>query len=227
MHLLIDGKRKEAIQLGTVMTDPDYRGQGLAGCLMKRVVTAYEGCCDFIYLFANHAVLDFYPKFGFNRVEEFQPTVTADQLRPFNGEIRKLDISRAIDLEILERLTMNRVPISPYISAVEDHSVLNFHCTYLCRDRLFYLPREDMIVVAECSENHVVLLDIISKKPFSTERVIGYFADGKRAEIRFGFIPNLDDSYHLKYTPSTEDVLFMRPAFDDGKRVLFPALSHT
>ena len=60
------------IQIGTVMTDEEYRNQGLSRFLMEKVLSEWENKCDCIYLFANDTVLDFNPKFGFERVYEYQ-----------------------------------------------------------------------------------------------------------------------------------------------------------
>ena len=48
-----NGTVKNYIQIGTVMTDTDHRGQGLAAQLMQHVISTYENECDGIYLFAN------------------------------------------------------------------------------------------------------------------------------------------------------------------------------
>ncbi|MFH5837361.1 GNAT family N-acetyltransferase [Proteiniclasticum sp. C24MP] len=42
MKLLVEGEIENAIQIGTVMTEPSFRGQGLAGRLMERVLEEYE-----------------------------------------------------------------------------------------------------------------------------------------------------------------------------------------
>lgn len=60
------------IQLGTVMTAPDYRGKGYSRLLMEEILEKYEKKIDGIYLYANDSVLDFYPKFGFIEKEEYQ-----------------------------------------------------------------------------------------------------------------------------------------------------------
>jgi len=70
MTIASDGQFYTAIQIGTVMTHPDYRNQGLSGKLMQHILDEYENRCDFIFLFANETVHDFYPKFGFQRVKE-------------------------------------------------------------------------------------------------------------------------------------------------------------
>ena len=66
-----DGCRKHYIQLGTVMTDKEYRGQGLSRYLIERVISEWKDQSDGIYLFANDRVLDFYPRFGFGRSSEY------------------------------------------------------------------------------------------------------------------------------------------------------------
>lgn len=63
------------------MTHPNYRGQGLAKNLLNHVIAKYEDQYDFLYLFANDTVLDFYPKFGFERIEESSFTVDACNLK--------------------------------------------------------------------------------------------------------------------------------------------------
>ena len=65
LNTVIEGKKKSAIQIGTVMTHPDYRNKGFSAKLMNQVLQEYEDKCDFIYLFANETVLDYYSKFSF------------------------------------------------------------------------------------------------------------------------------------------------------------------
>ena len=63
------GREIALCQLGTVMTDPDFRGRGLAGRLMREVLSRLP---EDVYLFANDSVLDFYPRFGFRKGTERQ-----------------------------------------------------------------------------------------------------------------------------------------------------------
>jgi predicted GNAT family acetyltransferase len=60
MTIVSFGKEYQAIQIGTVMTHPDYRKKGLAKKLIEHITAIYEKQSDFIYLFANKTVLDFY-----------------------------------------------------------------------------------------------------------------------------------------------------------------------
>ncbi len=49
-EFVIDGKIKKALQIGTVMTDEEYRGRGLSGQLMKFVLDEYENKYDLPFL---------------------------------------------------------------------------------------------------------------------------------------------------------------------------------
>lgn len=53
------------------MTAPAYRNRGLSRRLMEAVLSDWRTQCDGIYLYANDTVLDFYPKFGFLKAEEY------------------------------------------------------------------------------------------------------------------------------------------------------------
>lgn len=88
MDLIYQGKDYKALQIGTVMTHPDYRGQGLSKKLLDYVIAKYEHEYDFLYLFANDSVLEFYPKFGFERVEESSFTVDASDLKTRESTIK-------------------------------------------------------------------------------------------------------------------------------------------
>ena len=78
-----NGQIKNYIQLGTVMTHPAYRNQGLSRYLIEEIFRDWEERCDGFYLFANETVLDFYPRFGFRRAAFRLPL-----LRTENGERR-------------------------------------------------------------------------------------------------------------------------------------------
>ena len=66
MHFMQRGTKKNYIQIGTVMTDEDYRMRGLGRKLMEHVISIYENECDGIYLFGNLSAVEFYKKLGFN-----------------------------------------------------------------------------------------------------------------------------------------------------------------
>lgn len=74
MHLVIEGQRVDAIQIGTVMTDPLYRRRGLAQNLIENIISDYEKDVDFFYLAADEDAKSLYQKCGFSEIEEVKYT---------------------------------------------------------------------------------------------------------------------------------------------------------
>ena len=69
MTVVLGGRELTGWQLGAVGVVPQYRGAGLQRRIMKRLL-AIPGPEDFVFLFANDSVLEFYPRFGFRRAIE-------------------------------------------------------------------------------------------------------------------------------------------------------------
>ncbi|MGE7624770.1 GNAT family N-acetyltransferase [Viridibacillus sp. NPDC096237] len=96
IDFIVFGKKKRFVQLGTVMTDEHYRNQGLSRVLMETVLDEWKDKCDMFYLFANDSVLDFYPKFGFVPVDEYEATTKVSKIEnPYS--VRKMDIDNVND----------------------------------------------------------------------------------------------------------------------------------
>lgn len=109
MDLVINGESKSAIQIGTVMTHPEYRGKGLSRQLMEYVLETYEGTCDLLFLFANSTVLEYYPKFGFTALPEHQFYLNI-AVQP-EGEpilLEKLDVLKEEHWDLIKQIPMVR-----------------------------------------------------------------------------------------------------------------------
>ena len=94
----LDGEPCRLVQLGTVMTDENFRGRGLARFLMERILETWASRCDGMYLYANDSVLGFYPKFDFVRAEEYRYEL------PLSGEkpsAVRLSMETAADVRAL------------------------------------------------------------------------------------------------------------------------------
>ena len=101
LDFVIEGEKKRAIQIGTVMTYPAYRNRGLAASLLNKVLKEYENQYDYFYLFANQNVLGFYPKFGFTAVDEYQFSMNYSKSYTDKKGIRKLDGNNCDDLSFI------------------------------------------------------------------------------------------------------------------------------
>ena len=229
MEVVIKGEVKKAIQLGTVMTRKDCRGNGLAGKLMKHVLKIYENQCDFIYLFANDTVLEFYPKFGFKKVIEANYTLSTDRVDKKESTIIELQVGTSFTNTLIDRLIQKRVPISKTWGIVEDTWPLEVYCKEGFKDNLYYIKEDDLIVIAGRKDGILHLYDIISDTPFDLDHIVEKFILEEDKMIQFHFVPELE-SYKpvCTYVERPDDTLFMKGIeLDEDCEVLFPMTSQT
>lgn len=188
LDFIIEGKSYKALQIGTVMTHPEYRNKGLSASLMNHVLDVYQGNYDFMYLFANDSVLDFYPKFGFEEVEEYQYStkVSAEQ-RPF--VLRKLEL--ACDLALIEKAVYGRMPVSQAFSTANSAGISMYHILNVFPDHLYYHEEKEAIVIFTKENGTVQLYDFITTAPVGIKDIIAIFGDTNT--VYFHFTPDGSD----------------------------------
>lgn len=173
------GETRRYIQLGTVMTKKEYRGQGLSRRLMEWVCREY-GECDGMFLWANDSVLDFYPKFGFHRLPEYRYRRTVSKGENCEAENSKAENSKAenskaeiIGAEPLKPEYIKSAPPKPKrlpMETQEDYAhflwekhrlrslaesepdndgLLMFYLSQFQREAVYYLREFDAYAVAE------------------------------------------------------------------------------
>lgn len=94
------------------MTDNEFQNKGLSRVLMEKILDEWNGKCDLIYLFANDSVLDFYPKFGFKKCNEYVYSIRKSNIDISTNStsfkhIRKLDMDNIEDRDTLHNLASN------------------------------------------------------------------------------------------------------------------------
>lgn len=190
LDLVIKSEKKRALQIGTVMTHPDYRKRGLSTSLMNKVIDKYKNKCDFMYLFANHTVLDFYPKFGFKRVNEYQYSLEYSPIKLDNTSIRKLNCNNAEDVKFIHSFATKRVPVSKRFGTENTQGILMFHCLNVFHNNIFYLEPEDVIAIFKKENKQINIFDILSKKNFDIDDVFSKIADEGVNKIVFHYTPD-------------------------------------
>ncbi|MBC2256538.1 GNAT family N-acetyltransferase [Listeria ivanovii] len=227
MDLTYQGGNYRALQIGTVMTHPDYRNQGLAQKLINHVINKYEAEYDFFYLFANDSVLEFYPKFGFERVAESSFTVDATSLKKQASQIKKLNPASKSDFQLISRIVSNRISLSTVLDVRNSEDLLMFYVLIALKDAVYYLKELDTIVLFEQEETDLYVLDIISTKKVNVVEVLQRLVTKDIDTIHLSFTPEKDKHIDAAYIIETEDILFMRPnVFTSERYFLFPATSH-
>ncbi|EAF0613686.1 GNAT family N-acetyltransferase, partial [Listeria monocytogenes] len=227
MNLIYQGENYSALQIGTVMTHPNYRGQGLAKNLLNHVIAKYEDQYDFLYLFANDTVLDFYPKFGFERIEESSFTVDACNLKKKASKLKKLNPDNKTDFQLISRIVSERAPLSNILDVKESEDLLMFYVLIALKNELYYLEELDVIVLMEQEGTDLYVLDILSTKKLDVVEVLSYLSTKKIETIHLLFTPEKSKYIDAAYIIETEDMLFVRPnVLTSENYFLFPATSH-
>jgi ribosomal protein S18 acetylase RimI-like enzyme len=231
MILTSNGRTYQALQLGTVMTHPDYRQQGLAAKLTNHVITKYEQDYDFLYLFANPSVLDFYPKFGFQKVQESRFSLPASRVKatvPSKSALRKLDVDSADDFALMKEFAASRVPVSTRWGVQASEHLSLFYFLLVFPDSLYYIEQEDVIVLFEREDDQLHVFDIVSKRAVDPEQIIGHLLTNETNVIQFHFMPESDNEHiQAELITETDDTLFVRPSLPElPEHFLFPLTSH-
>lgn len=210
LDFVINGEKKRAIQIGTVMTHPDYRNRGLSASLMNKVLEEYENNYDFMYLFANQSVLDFYPKFGFQSVNEYQFSMAYSPIESDTTGIRKLDGSNKDDLNFIYKTASERVPVSNLFGTQNTHGLLMFYCIYVFKNDIYYLEDEDAIVIFKTKGKQIDLFDIVSKKEVCIDNILSKITNSDTNKIIFHYTPNYKGIYTQSDIFNGDGVLFVK-----------------
>lgn len=212
LDLVIEGEKKKALQIGTVMTHPSYRNQGLSAALMNKVFEEYDGTYDFMYLFANKSVLDFYPKFGFKQANEYLYSMDFSLNETLNANIRKLDVTNRKDRQFIYEFVSKRVPVSQIFSTENTQGIFMYYCLNVFPHDIYYLEHEDMIVVFQKEQEQIHLFDIVSKKEIEIKHILTRIADDSTRKVVFHYTPDYDNIQTNSSIFNGNEVLFVKSA---------------
>ena len=235
MQFDIGGAIKNYIQIGTVMTDKEYRGHGFNRKIMESIIQEYMDKVDGIYLFGNDSVLNYYPKFGFVPCEEYEYYFAYEKecdVIPYS--IEKVDMSDDTQAKnvyaVMERYFAE--PDVPnqndamYMS--ENIGLYHFWMDSEYRDNIYYLPECGAYVVGSVDNDKLYLYQIIGKEKVELERVAKAFCDGF-SEVVLGYTPVHKDGLGVRKHKEEDCTLFifgqdLRCVSEN--RMMFPVLSH-
>ncbi|MEC1177414.1 GNAT family N-acetyltransferase [Metasolibacillus meyeri] len=229
MSIIIDGKMYKGIQIGTVMTDENYRNKGLAKQLMQHIMKEYENTYDFMYLFANDTVLDFYPKFGFTRLHEseFSLDLAKSSIQmSMDAKVKQLTIEK--DLALLEKFAKNRYTNSMILDVEHNESLLMFYFTIVFHEAIFYVEDLETIVLMVEEEDTLHIFDIISLNAQNVEAVLASVVNETTKKVIFNFTPDFSiEGMKATIMSNDDDALFVltKESLLKGN-FMFPLTSH-
>jgi len=227
MDFEVFGKTKRYIQLGTVMTDIDYRNKGLARVIIEKIIKEWKDKCDLIYLFANDTVFDFYPKFGFDRLSQYQCRKLAN-IENGHGHAKKLNMSDEGDKSLVFEIANSSASFAK-VSMLGNAELTMFYCTLFMNENVYYIQEYDAVVIADFSEDTIELLDVFCKEEVSLDKILNHMINENIRKAKLYFTPKETSSYTFTQL-GEEDALFVlgrdKRLLAD-KQFMFPVLSHT
>ena len=180
-ELIYGEKSYQVIQVGTVMTYSDYRNQGLSKKLMAEIIGDYQGKVDFIYLFANETVLDFYPKFGFNRVNEWTTKLNINKISEFKTGLKQVSFEE-VKSELEEKNQQrNNKHLVTYL--VDEPNLSLFYYSTVFTDNCYFIEELETYVCFIIEEGELHLFDVLSEKEVDILAVLSYLPLKKIKEV--------------------------------------------
>ncbi len=214
------------IELGTVMTDEAYKNKGLIRQLMGEIERDYENKVDGYFLFANKSVLDFYPKFGYKKMKEYEYFKDVSNDTEMTAE--KISIEdRKTRRQFEEAIRTSHIQNSFYMK--DNLELIMFYATKFMSHNIYNIESENAYVIAEVDNEELYLYDVITPEQVDLDKVV--FAFGKTIKkVILGFAPLEKKDYEVKAIPQIEDVLFVKGdvlQIIEDNQLRFPVLSHT
>ncbi|HOU83948.1 MAG TPA: GNAT family N-acetyltransferase [Spirochaetota bacterium] len=216
VDMMINHKFVRAIQIGTVVTDASFRGQGLSRKLIEVVLKEYSSA-DLFYLFANDSVLDFYPKFGFHPSDEF--LYCNDNLLEFKNisGARSLNRRKSEDIDILKDILSKRVFLSQIFGIKGAVSIPLWHFLNTFTDAFHYIPDVNCVAVYSVQNGELCLYDVISESALKADDVLPYIISSDVKKIIYHFMPDEFDPYAVRSDRFCYDKMFYL-----GKNIKLP-----
>ncbi len=229
MEIIRQGKRMSAVQIGTVMTDPEYRGRGLAAKLMNIVLEEYEDQWDLIYLFANPTVQNFYPQFGFrSSIKECRFFAKIRLNGRYPGNYRKLNLQQKGDLKLLVEKVNGRATISDIFDVERGESILLWHCLYNFPQDIYYLNDLGVLAIAELTDDTLHLYDVIGPEKADFIPIFQRIASVGVENVFFYFTPDFKDIPVMSASYEPEDYTFFVRSGDISLKggFFYPVTAH-
>lgn len=233
MQFDVQGVKKNYIQIGTVMTDEAYRGQGLNREIMERILEEYVGKADGIYLFANDSVVNYYPKFGFKPAKEYEYYMTCEK-KAEAYTLKKVDAEDQEQCEELYELIRKDAGASDkrnendgmYMS--ENLGLYQFWIAAGFGEDLFYIPETGNYAAAKVDGAVLRIHQIFGKQQVDIARLAASFGEAVK-EVVLEYTPAHKEAFLVREHKEEDCTLFILGEDlerVEGEKMMFPVMSH-
>lgn len=220
------GEKKKFVQIGTVMTDPEFRNIGLSRFLIEKIIEIWHGKCDLMYLFANDSVLGFYTKFGFEKANEYQLTKVTDNAQSVLAA-KKVDMSDSTVRESFIDMITKTKTFSD-IAMENNIGLIMFYCTSFMKENVYYISKYNAYVVAEFDNETLYLHDVFCQADVELDKILSEITTAIVKKVAIGFTPTVKSEFIenlLKEDNTTLFVLGKDAELFRNNHLMFPILS--
>ncbi|MDR2222898.1 MAG: GNAT family N-acetyltransferase [Flavobacteriaceae bacterium] len=229
-----DGQTIKVGQLGTVMTEPTYQDKGLSRFLLEYIKAEYATILKGYFLFANDTVLEYYPKFGYTAIEEYQASISVDSTQKSHHSFEKLDLNQPESLALFKQYvedgyTYNRLD-------TKNVGLAFFYCyatyDFSFRESVYYSKSLDAIAIFEQEEEEITIYAIYQKDHTQQQLsdIVNACAQNEAKTILFAFAPTLEGATYKLYKEDDDITLMVTDeliSLLDDKQTMVTSLSHT
>lgn len=222
----INGDYTNFIGIQSVMTDPDYRKNGLMKILFKKMLDDLNKKCKGFILFTSSPQL--YTPFGFKVIKQhyFKKDFNQQTFKQISP-LRKFDPFKDLDhLKFLNEVFKKREPLSSIFAPLSYLGCLYFNLyNPWIYEKLFFIDQLKTIIVFEVLDGTLRIFDIIGETIPSLEELCSYIPYPFNT-IEFYFNP---DAFNLVYVEEiefkTENKLMVRGSFQLENQFLMMPLT--
>lgn len=219
LEVIWDGQVRRAIQFGTVMTHPEHRGRGLAGALLEAGLELGE--VDFFFLFANHRVVDFYPRYGFRASRESRFWIDWRKELSDRHSDQPAHLKMPESTGRIREMAARRTPVSRVVGVRGDLHLLLFYCLTVFPQSIYDLG--DCLAIYQVEGNTFHLYDVIAPQPLNLTGLLGRIVPPGAARVEFHFTPDLAGlPVEVEPLDDPDSLLFLRPALKSPGPFRFP-----
>lgn len=226
MGLEWNGSVKHCVQFGGVTTVQEHRNEGLSRIVMEEAIRENQEGTDFLFLLANHSVLDFYPLFGFRKCRQWQ--CSKDVHITLEKTVKQLSMKDEKDRAVVEEAVEKSVSNS-LLEMKQGTELIMFYLTEYMQENVYYIESQDAYVAAEVEEQELQLTQVFADHVVDLDKVFEAF--GKDIHhITLGFTPLKPEEYvETEITDPDDNLFIMGNAAGDfeSMKCMVPLLSHT
>ena len=215
---------KTYIQIGTVMTRPEYRNRGLARELILEILKDYQKRTDGFYLFGNLNAVGFYDKLGFQRLDQWRWCWDAPVRRKGRTPVFQPADEKARDAYVQ---MLNHTVSNASFDHINRCSLQMFYTMNM--DNVHYCGDLDCFAVFHTEADILYLDSIICSREVSVQEVVERI-EGDYRKVVFGFTPVDKTGLNCEPFDGGEDYRFFYLGDElkmiDEERLYFPVMSH-